>query len=290
MNGIDYRAGLLRRRLLKRYKHLSKWARRADTEAWRLYDRDIPEVPLRIDIYKDLICAAYYPYEQSDNVFPCEYIQIISDTTSISPQNIYCKIHTRKHHKKGEGAQYEKSYTQERSVVIRENGLLFRVNLNKYLDTGLFLDARLVRKTAAQNAGGRRVLNLFAYTGTFSVYAAHAGAAHTCSVDISNTYLGAAAENFALNTLSVSWNAPLDRNGNILVRADCRRFIEDARQLGQKWDIIILDPPVFSNSKKMDGVFYLKRDYQDMLNRCAALLAEGGSMFFSAKGASIDRL
>jgi 23S rRNA G2069 N7-methylase RlmK/C1962 C5-methylase RlmI len=142
-------------------------------------------------------------------------------------------------------------------------------------------------------AKGRRLLNLFCYTASFSVAAALGGAAATCSVDLSNTYLEWSRENFALNGLCAEKFQDAGRafaagkNANLLIRADCMRFINECIEKKYIWDIIIVDPPVFSNSKKMTGIFDIRRDYQDMLNNCARLLHKDGSLFFSVKGGGL---
>ena len=292
---IEYRCGLLYNRVLKRYKHLSKWARRRGVEAFRIYDRDIPEIPLTIDIYKNIITLAWYAGRGMDENTPAldAYRTAVSSAVGIPLHDIIVLERARKHHKGGEAAQYEKINAGSRTVVAGECGARFRVKPGAYLDSGLFLDARGCRNLIGEKANGRRLLNLFCYTASFSVTAALRGAAETCSVDLSNTYLDWARENFALNGLCAEkfqYAQQAFESGtktNLLIRADCTRFINECIEKKYRWDIIIVDPPVFSNSKKMNGIFDIKRDYQNMLNNCAKLLQKDGSLFFSIKSGSI---
>jgi 23S rRNA G2069 N7-methylase RlmK/C1962 C5-methylase RlmI len=166
-----------------------------------------------------------------------------------------------------------------------EGGLRFRVNLSDYLDTGLFLEHRKTRGLIRELSGGKRVLNLFCYTASFSVYAAAGGARWVDSVDLSNTCLDRAKTNFALNNLEALAVHPAALFGGAplppcrLIRADVLRFLEDAASL--RWDLIILDPPAFSNSKKMTGVLDLKRDHPSLIARCLKLLSPAGRLIFS---------
>ncbi|MDR2491311.1 MAG: class I SAM-dependent methyltransferase [Spirochaetaceae bacterium] len=292
---IEYRSGLLYNRVLKRYKHLSKWARRRGIDAFRIYDRDIPEIPLTIDIYKNIITLAWYARRGGGEnaLFVDAYRKAVSSAVCIPEHDIIVIERARKHHKGGEAAQYEKINAAARTVTAAEYGARFRVKPGAYLDSGLFLDARGCRNLIGKSAANKRLLNLFCYTASFSVAAALGGAAETCSVDLSNTYLNWARENFTLNGLSAEkfQNArqafESGKKTNLLIRADCTRFIDECIEKKYIWDIIIVDPPVFSNSKKMNGIFDIQRDYQNMLNSCARLLHKDGSLFFSVKGGGL---
>jgi len=169
--------------------------------------------------------------------------------------------------------QYEKSDTSREFFTVRENGVNFRINLRDYLDTGLFLDHRETRRIVAERAGGKRVLNLFAYTGSFSVHCAVKGATFTKTVDMSNTYTAWTKENFILNNLPLAHNQ--------IVRADCLKFLEDEKRAGLTYDIIVVDPPTLSRSKKMDTFFDVQQDYPRLLASCGCLLAQGGEIYFS---------
>lgn len=287
-------AEMLANRLRKRFRHLKKWAKRTGAGAFRLYDRDIPEIPLTLDYYSgggqpDALAGALYrrPYEK-DEAEEERWLQTMRDAAAealdIEPGGIFIKRRLRQ---RG-GFQYEKMDRRRFIRDVSEGGLLFRVNLSDYLDTGLFLDRRLMRAMVRDEAKGRRTLNLFSYTGSFSVYAASGGAAATVSVDMSNTYLQWAKTNFALNAFAAEILSAEDffaRSKNYahkLVRADAISFLDRAAAAAFQWDLIVLDPPAFSNSKKMRGDLDLRRDYAQLISGCLRLLAPGGRLWFSA--------
>jgi 23S rRNA G2069 N7-methylase RlmK/C1962 C5-methylase RlmI len=294
---------MLFNRLKKRNKHLRKWAKRIETDAWRLYDKDIPEIPLLIDVYGDSVSGALYerPYEKDpheEEKWLSVMKQAISEALDVPESRIFIKF---REHQKGKD-QYEKIETRGFTRNVSEGGLTFKVNLSDYLDTGLFLDHRKTRGLVRSQVKGKRVLNLFCYTGTFSVYAASGGAAEVDSVDMSNTYLDWAAENFALNSFKASHVSGLFQSHENfaavnqtdapfrLIRADVLRFLDEAKKQRQRWDYIILDPPSFSNSKKMSGTLDICRDYQALLASCLKLLSSGGTLLFStnARGFKLD--
>jgi len=283
-------------RLQKRFRHLKKWAQRNGIGAFRLYDRDIPEIPLVLDFYGDVlqpkeaaISGALYkrPYEkdeEDETQWLSEMKSAVSTTLGIEPVRIFLK---QRQKQKGM-YQYEKTGDERFEKIVNEGNIVFKVNLSDYLDTGLFPDRRLLRKMVRDEAKGKRVLNLFSYTGSFSVYAASGGAASTDSIDLSNTYLSWARENFSLNGFSAQvlqvwdfFSRKEPHNANNLIRADVLDFIEKAASSKIKWDIVILDPPSFSNSKKMTGDFDLQRDFYDLTGKCINLLALGGKLFLS---------
>ena len=186
--------------------------------------------------------------------------------------------------------------TGERNFIrdIREGDLRFSVNLSDYLDTGLFLDRRKMRRLIREASAGKRVLNLFCYTAAFSVCAAAGGAVSVDSVDMSRTYLEWGGRNFALNGFNASFaDSESGRSSPWrLIRAEAGAFLDRAGRTGEKWDLIILDPPAFSNSKKMEYVLDIKRDHGRLIRRCAGLLAEGGVLWFSvsARGFRLDNM
>jgi 23S rRNA G2069 N7-methylase RlmK/C1962 C5-methylase RlmI len=291
-------AEMLANRLIKRNRHLSKWAKRTDTDAFRLYDRDIPEIPLVLDRYGDTISGALYqrPYEK-DEADETRWLAAMREAAAqalgLEQDTIIIK---RREHQRGQ-AQYEKRSSQGLIRTVREGGLLFKVNLSDYLDTGLFLDRRAMRRMVNADSKGKRVLNLFCYTGSFSVHAASGsgsaeGSAATCSVDLSNTYLAWARDNFALNGFDAQMARPEDyaangnRTGHLLVRADVAAFLRAAAAARLRWDTIILDPPAFSNSTMAHEDFDLNRDYEELLSNCLSLLADGGKLWFSAAARS----
>ena len=169
--------------------------------------------------------------------------------------------------------QYDKFTSENVIEEVFEQGLRFKVNLSDYIDTGLFLDHRNTRTLVRNYAAGKRVLNLFCYTGSFSVYAAAGGAESTTSVDLSNVYLNWARENMALN-LFVS-------SAHKFIQEDVFSFLKEAEKNREKWDLIILDPPTFSNSRKMEKVLDIQRDHLDLINSCLSLLTKNGKLIFS---------
>ena len=246
-------------RLRKNAKHLAKWGRRRGISCYRLYDRDIPEFPFVVDCYEGRIHLQALSGELSD-----EIVKAAAEALELPFEAIHLK---KREGQKGD-SQYEKTGLSGGDFVVSENGYQFIVNLDAYLDTGLFLDHRNMRKMVGERAQGRRFLNLFAYTGSFTVYAAKGGATSTTTVDLSNTYLEWARRNLNLNEII--------NNNNI--RSDVKVFLEECRS---EYDLIVLDPPTFSNSKKMTGTFDVQRDHGEMIRKCMKLLAPGGELFFS---------
>jgi len=290
-------AQMLTNRLEKRFKHLKKWTQREGAGAFRLYDRDIPEIPLVLDYYGNAalpqeaaVCGALYkrPYEK-DETEEIKWLSVMKESISaalkIKPEHIFLK---QREKQKGV-SQYEKISKERFEKIINESGLSFKVNLSDYLDTGLFVDRRLLRAMIRSQAAGKKVLNLFSYTGSFSVSAAAGGAVSTDSIDLSNTYLNWAHENFKLNGMSAHIVKYYDEyfgrvsheDKNVLLRADVLDFLDRAAKAKFHWDIIILDPPAFSNSKKMTDTLDLNRDLTDLISKCLRLLSPGGKLFLS---------
>ncbi len=261
-------------RLGKNIKHLMKWAKRNQIEAWRIYDRDIPQFPFAIDVYGDHIHLQ--EYDTGWLMQPEEYetwlddvLEAISFVTGFAPEQIHLK---RRERQKGT-QQYEKTGKSSEDFIISENGRRFWVNLDKYLDTGLFLDHRNTRKKVGDSAQGKRFLNLFSYTGSFTVYAATGGSISSETVDLSNTYLDWAKRNFELNGI--------DSDAHKIVRADVFQYLKNAEAEGKKFDLIVMDPPSFSNSKKMLDILDIQRDQMTLINGAMKLLASDGLMYFS---------
>jgi 23S rRNA G2069 N7-methylase RlmK/C1962 C5-methylase RlmI len=286
-------AEMLANRLRKRFRHLKKWARRTGTEVFRLYDRDIPEIPLVLDWYGGALAGALYkrPYEKDEaeeRRWIAAMTEAAAEALGIAADRVFIKFRERQRGK----AQYGRIGDTRVVEEVREGGFRFRVNLSDYLDTGLFPDLRCLRALIRGETAGKRVLNLFCYTAAFSVYAAGGGAAEIDSVDLSNTYLDWGIENFRLNGFDgkrVSQDAVLKnrRSGAPLpsfrfIRADVLSFLAEALRSRRWWDHIILDPPSFSNSKKMAGSLDLRRDYPGLIRSALRLLAPGGKLWFSA--------
>jgi 23S rRNA (cytosine1962-C5)-methyltransferase len=274
---------ILLNRLVKRDRHLRKLARRDDTDCYRVYDRDIPEVPLSVDRYGDVALVYLYerPYEKPETE-EIEWLAImkgaVAEALGFSPESVLCKTRRRL----GVDEQYDRTDDAEFFRIIREHGLRFKVNLSNYLDTGLFMDHRPTRAMVRKLAHGRRVLNLFCYTGSFSVYALAGGALEVCAVDLSNTYLAWAMDNLALNNL--------DQTRYKGVRADVSRFLADAAARKDRYDLIILDPPTFSNSKKMEDFMDINRHWPVLVQAALAILEPEGDLIFStnSRGLKFD--
>ncbi|PIT20442.1 oxidoreductase [Snodgrassella alvi] len=261
-------------RLGKNIKHLRKWAQRQGLEAWRMYDRDIPKYPFAIDIYAEHVHLQEYDtgwlMRQSEyEDWLTEVIDAVVFVTGLSREHIHLK---RRQRQKGK-EQYEKTGADGTDFVIYEYGRAFWVNLDKYLDTGLFLDHRHTRQKVGSMAAGKRFLNLFAYTGSFSVYAATGGALSSETVDLSNTYLQWARRNFELNKL--------DMHAHQIVRADVFQYLQLAAEQKKQFDLIMLDPPSFSNSKKMLDILDIQRDHEKLIDGAMSLLSSQGVLFFS---------
>lgn len=267
----------LKNRIRKNYLHLRKWGNRTKTNAFRIYDKDIKEYPLAIDYYDGRFCVHYFT-DTRDSDLPRqdlydEVTHALSSLFAAAPESIYSR--TRIKREKTE--QYEKTGNLKDFFSVSEYGLQFRVNLSDYLDTGLFLDHRETRQLVASFAKGKRMLNLFAYTCSFSVHAAAAGAIFTKSVDLSNTYCNWGKENFLLNGLSLE--------NNWIIREDCLRFLEEEHD---RYDVIVIDPPTISRSKKMEKMFDIQEDYIYLISKALNLLSQNGTIIFSTNSRNFD--
>lgn len=267
------KSSILGNRIRKNYRHVRKWAKRTMTDAFRIYDREIPQYPLAIDFYAGRYCVQYFSRSREQEDPPASLVDevttVLKTLFEVSQDKIYWR--TRAKHK--ETRQYEKAGESGEFFTILEYGVKFKINLLDYLDTGLFLDHRETRQMAAALSKGKRLLNLFAYTCSFSVHAAVAGTVFTKSVDMSNTYTAWGRDNFILNSLPAK--------NNEIIRADCMKFLEDEIRTGNKYDIIIIDPPTISRSKKMDQMFDIQVDYVTLISKSLKLLLEKGVIIFS---------
>jgi 23S rRNA (cytosine1962-C5)-methyltransferase len=283
-------------RLRKNLAHWHKWARRRGISCFRIYDRDVPQFPFAIDWYETVAPRAetHLHVQEIDTGWkmePDEYtawLIAVCDATCEVCAVPAAQLHLKRRERQRGLSQYEKDEAADaQTFEIEEAGHRFEVNLDTYLDTGLFLDHRPTRgrvaETIAQRAtagAGTRFLNLFAYTGSFTVYAARAGASASTTIDLSNTYQAWTARNFALNGI--------DRKRHVLVRADVLAWLVAGVAAGERYDLIVLDPPSFSNSKKMQGVLDVQRDHVLLVSQCHDLLAPGGELFFSTNLRSFD--
>ncbi len=324
-----YQAELFANRLRRKYKELRKQMRKKRVCSYRLYDRDIPEIPLSLDLYeflpdgvdsvleaarfmaaqnerlsandpavekeiKERSYAVLYLYErpyekaeEEESLWLQAMAKAASDVLGIEVSHVITKSRGHKSHKDDE--QYQKN---ENPLIIeglvQEQGQLFRLDLTSYLDTGLFFDHRPLRAVVRDTCSKKRVLNLFCYTGSFSVYAAQGNASFVESVDLSNTYLAWARDNMKLNGFT-------DKKKYEFTRADCMRFLQEkavaskAGKLPQEelYDLIILDPPTFSNSKATSDVLDINRDWPQLVKDCLNILAPGGKLYFSTNSERI---
>lgn len=264
-------ASALGNRVKKNARHLERWARRAGLEAYRLYDRDIPEFPYAIDRYGEWLHVQLF-----DGKRPLSGSDVDAHLNELAAAANCPREHiVLKHRRRQRGsAQYERLNANAESFEVLEYGLRFEVNLQRYLDTGLFLDHRETRRLVRDQARDRSVLNLFAYTGSFSVYAGAGGACRVVTVDLSKTYQDWTWRNLALNGLD-------DPSRQQLVCTDVLNFVREAGTGRERFDMIVLDPPSFSNSKRMRATFDVQRDQVSLLTAVLALLAPNGTLYFS---------
>lgn len=257
-------------RLQKNLKQLGKWARKAGVECYRLYDADMPEYALAVDLYRDWVHVQEYAPPRSVDPDKAQArlldaLAAIPQALDMDPARVVIKRRERQAGKK----QYERQAQQGQFMEVGEGGVKLLVNLTDYLDTGLFLDHRPLRLRIQREAAGKRFLNLFCYTATATVHAAKGGARSTTSVDLSKTYLDWARRNLALNGFS---------DKHRLEQGDVMEWLEADRG---EYELIFIDPPTFSNSKRMEGVFDVQRDHVRLLDLAMARLARGGVLYFS---------
>jgi 23S rRNA (guanine2445-N2)-methyltransferase / 23S rRNA (guanine2069-N7)-methyltransferase len=294
-------------RLAKNRKHLGKWARRTGVTCYRVYDADLPDYALAVDVYEAKdggeIHLHVQEYAAPKTVDPVKAEKRLREALA-DLQASYgvpaARLHFKQRAVQRGAAQYEKQGDSLRVLEVDELGCKLLVNLDDYMDTGLFLDHRPMRLRLRREAQGKRVLNLFCYTGAASVQAALGGASQTLSVDLSNTYLHWAGRNLRLNGFEVGELAPpppRDAAGSawrgkrrnepppaphLTARADCMAWLRAAAEdPARRFDLVFCDPPTFSNSKKLEGVFDVERDHPELIRLAAAVLAPGGTLYFS---------
>jgi 23S rRNA (cytosine1962-C5)-methyltransferase len=262
-------------RLLKNYKHRLKQAKRLNVSCWRLYDHDLPEFPVCVEFYEDYIYIAEYNRrhaltDEEHEIWFNETKRIIADMTGVPTDKMYVKLRKRMSHREG---QYEKeAVTESKIITVQENGLQFLVNLTDYLDTGLFLDHRVTRQMVQTEAKDTHFLNLFSYTSSFSVYAAKAGAKSVTSVDLSKTYLSWSEENFKLNQIASS-------SAYQFIHADVKQYLKTLPI--NYYELVVMDPPTFSNSKRMKDILDIQRDHVELINDMLKAMKPGGILYFS---------
>ena len=265
---------MFRNRLTKVYRHIGKQARRQGISCYRIYDHDLPEFAFCIEKYGDKLYLAEYKrkFEMAEvehEAWLEACIVLICEVLEMPVDNVYIKERKRK---PGRLGQYQRVATEEEFFEVEEASLKFKVNLSDYLDTGLFLDHRITRGMVQAEANNKRVLNLFCYTGSFSVYAAAGGAANVTSVDLSKTYLQWAEDNMRLNQFH-------DQSKHHFIHADVKQYLDALPPAS--FDLVIMDPPTFSNSKRMKDFLDIQRDHADLLNKTLQAVSAGGIIYFS---------
>lgn len=278
---LNPKVEMFENRLNKVFKHRKKIASKQGISCYRIYDHDLPEFPFSIDIYEDVLYISEYARrhelnEEEYEFWKQESFACIKQVIGISQSNFFVKERKRNSHRSG--SQYEKLDDAQSFKTIEENGLKFLVNLTDYLDTGLFLDHRITRQMVREKAGNQDVLNLFAYTGSFSVYAASGKAKSVTTVDLSKTYLNWAKDNLQINLFK--------GNQYQFIHADVKEYLREIR--ANSYDLIIMDPPTFSNSKRMKDILDIQIDHPFLINQCLLALRKGGLLYFSTNFTKFD--
>ncbi len=271
-------AEMFANRLKKNLKKMNKWAKQQNISCYRIYDADLPEYAVAVDFYQgEKLWVNVQEYEAPKTIAPHKANERLAGVLAEIPRvlkidnsQVFLKIRRKQKNTN----QYEKHDNKANFHVIEENNCKFLVNFEDYLDTGLFLDHRPIRQKIQQQAKGKHFLNLFAYTATASIHAALGGAISTTTVDMSNTYLDWAQKNFDLNNLA---------GNNKIIRADCSTWLEQEAKKTNKtqYDLIFLDPPTFSNSKRMEDAFDIQQDHVALIKNALALLTPAGTLYFS---------
>ncbi len=259
---MDDVPSMLANRLRKNARHRSRKARREGRDCYRVYDRDIPQAQLTVDRYGEHLCISVW----ADDAEPL--VAAVGPALEIPAE----RVHVKRRERQRGTQQYERLALERETAVVHEGGLRFEVNLSDHLDTGLFLDHRQTRALVREDAAGARVLNLFAYTGSFTVYAAAGGALTTHTVDLSAKYLDRARRNLELNDL---WSAR-----HRMERADTLALLPTLP--AASYDLVVVDPPTFSNSKRMEATWDVQRDHAGLLAAVLRITAPGGVVWFSS--------
>jgi len=268
---LDPGAQMLANRLQKNLRSVGKWARQQGIECYRLYDADMPEFAFAVDVYGKRVHLQEYQapasVEESKVLLHRQQaIAAVSQILALGEGQLSLKTRQRQ---RGT-AQYQPLEDYGWDFKVAEGEARFWVNLDRYLDTGLFLDHRPMRRYINQHAAGKRFLNLFCYTATATVQAALGGARSSLSIDLSNTYLDWARKNFQLNKL--------DSNAHRLIQKDCIQYLRHSKD---QFDLIFLDPPTFSNSKRTDNVLDIQRDHCELIDNAMRILDQDGLLIFS---------
>ncbi len=271
-------AQMLANRINKNRQKLQGWLTQEGIEAYRVYDADIPEYAVAIDVYREYACIQEYaapksiPEEKARQRF-LDVLEVAPACLSIASGQVFSR---QRKPQKGK-TQYQREQQRKREIEIQEYGCKLLVNLSDYLDTGLFLDHRPMRKYVQKAAAGKSFLNLFCYTASVSVHAAAGGAKSTTSIDLSNTYLEWAQRNYALNGL-LEKKGHSGQSKHRFIRADAMHWLEQA---DEKFDLVFFDPPTFSNSKSMQGTWDTQRDHGKAITLVMQHLQQDGLLIFS---------
>lgn len=277
-----YQKEIFTNRLIKQQRILSKWAGKNGIYCYRLYDKDIPEIPLLIDAYHSidhepyLIVSLYKrPYKVDENeeiAYLKEFAMLSASLLQVPSSNVAIKIRE----KKRGTSQYNKTENTDGLCFISKEGeALFYINISDYIDAGLFLDHRPLRLLLGKEAKNKNVLNLFCYTASFSIHAILGGARSVCSVDTSKSALLWAEKNLMLNNIKSS-------NNFCLVNKEAMTFLDEMVAKRKTWNLIICDPPTFSNSKSRKDFFDVNKDYVTLCCKCLKVLEKGGTLYFSS--------
>ena len=271
---MENKLQMFENRLLKVYKHKSKLAKRQGITCYRVYDHDLPEFPFCIELYEDKVYLAEYlrrhgMTDEEHEAWLEICVDCICKLLNVENENVYIKQRKRKANRHD---QYEKTDSKQEYFTVEENGFKFLINLTDYLDTGLFLDHRITRKMVQDECAQKRVLNLFAYTGSFSVYSAFGKAATVTTVDLSKTYLQWAEDNFAINLLK-------DANKYSFIHADVKQYLKILQP--NSFDLVIMDPPTFCNRKRMKDILSIQEDHVELIEDVLQALSPNGVLYFS---------
>ncbi|MFP6693068.1 MAG: bifunctional 23S rRNA (guanine(2069)-N(7))-methyltransferase RlmK/23S rRNA (guanine(2445)-N(2))-methyltransferase RlmL, partial [Pirellulales bacterium] len=270
---VREQADLFGRRLQKRARHLRRWPTKQGITCYRLYERDVPEIPLIVDRYEDHLHITEYdrPHDR-DAGQHADWLDLMmrkaAEVLDVDHRKVFLKCRRRQRGR----SQHEQLADRRYEVTVREAGLRFIVNLSDYVDTGLFLDHRITRSMVREAAEGATFLNLFGYTGGFTVYAAAGGAARTTTVDWSHTYLDWSKRNLCLNEF--------ESERHRFVRADAASYLQQLPR-HETYDLAVVDPPTFSNRKGVDDHWDVQRDHVELLNELILRMKPGGQIFFS---------
>jgi 23S rRNA G2069 N7-methylase RlmK/C1962 C5-methylase RlmI len=263
-------AQMLANRVKKRHRHLHKRFARQQIDVFRLYDWDIPEIRAVVDWYDGHLVVGEYSRRQSTPDWLPMMGAAAAEALGVTPANLHLKVRRAG---KSDGKRYERIDTTDEKFIVSERDLKFLVNLNDFVDTGLFSDHRDTRQMVRELAAGRDFLNLFCYTAAFTCYAAKGGAQSTVSVDRSETAIEWARENLALNHIPEA--------GNSLVRSHVADFLEIANRRKMAFDLAVVDPPSFSSTRVQSDDFDVARDHPKLLAQVVELMREGACVFFS---------